>query len=72
MKGGKHMLTTNTNYNTPRQCPVYNKEINSELCLDTILAMTKSIKLTCVKELENIKSIESARKACANCPYSDL
>lgn len=59
-------------YNADHFCPVYNKIINSDLCYDSLMALSRHIKITSVSELSEIGNIEKARKLCAKCPYSDL
>ena len=66
------MSGTNLDYNAERLCPVYGKRIADDLCYDTVMAMTKAIKLSSVPELEEIKDIEKAKILCKKCAYSDL
>ncbi len=62
----------NLDYEADRHCPVYDKTINCDLCYESLMALTRSIKVEAVPELNEVKDIEKARKVCAECPYSDL
>lgn len=59
-------------YNADHFCPVYSKIISSDLCYDSLMALSRHIKITSVSELSEIESIENARIVCDKCPYSDL
>ena len=45
-------------YNAERYCPVYNEIIGDGLCYDTIMCMTKQIKVSSLPELNNVKDIQ--------------
>lgn len=66
------MSNNNLDYNAERYCPVYNEIIGDGLCYDTIMCMTKQIKVSSLPELNNVKDIQKARDVCEKCPYSDL
>lgn len=53
-------------------CPVYNETIDCDLCYESIMALSRSIKVSCVPELFRVEDIEKARIICDKCPYSDL
>lgn len=59
-------------YNADRECPVYGRTIDCDLCYESLMALTRSIKIEAVPELNEVKDIEKARKVCVECPYSDL
>jgi len=60
-------------YDADRVCPVYNKEIHDALCYETVSCIVhKQFKISSVPELSEIEDIESARKICGECPYSDM
>ncbi len=59
-------------YNADRFCPVYNDEIDCDLCYESIMALTRIVKASSVPELSKVEDIEKARRICSKCPYSDL
>lgn len=59
-------------YEADRFCPAYNETIDCDLCYESLMALSRSIKISSVPELSRIEDIEKARKLCAKCPYSDL
>lgn len=59
-------------YNSDHYCPVYEKIISSDLCYDSLCCLSGEFKISSTKELLEIKDIEKAKKACKDCPYSDL
>lgn len=59
-------------YEADHYCPAFQKNICSDLCFETIMALSRSVKVESVPELKEIKDIEKARKICAKCPYSDM
>lgn len=65
-------MSNDLDYNADRRCPVYNKVIDCDLCYESVMALSKMIKVSAIPELLEIKDIENARVICNNCPYSDL
>ncbi|MBQ1436194.1 MAG: hypothetical protein IIZ19_09900 [Clostridia bacterium] len=59
-------------YESDHYCPAYKRVIDIDLCYDSLMGLSKSVKISSVKELSGIKDIEEARRVCAECPYSDL
>lgn len=59
-------------YEADHYCPVFQKIICGDLCFESIMALSRSVKLESIPELKEIKDIEKARKICAGCPYSDM
>lgn len=59
-------------YNADRFCPVYNEVIDCDLCYDSLMALSRHVKISSVSELSKIEDIENARTVCDQCPYSDL
>lgn len=59
-------------YNADHYCPAFEKTICSDLCYESIMALSHAVKVESVPELKEIGDIEKARKICAECPYSDL
>ncbi len=66
------MLSEDLNYSEPHFCPVYNRNIDINLCYDSLMALKGFFKITTVGELNGIRDIENARQRCERCPYSDL
>lgn len=65
-------MSSNLDYENPHYCPVYKRVIDIDLCYDSLCCLNGEFKISSTKELEEVKDIESARKICAECPYSDL
>ncbi|MGN1137094.1 MAG: hypothetical protein ACI4SF_12855 [Oscillospiraceae bacterium] len=59
-------------YTSDRMCPVFKREIDCDLCYESIMALSKAVKVSSVPELSEIENIEEARIICDKCPYSDL
>ncbi len=60
-------------YNADHYCPVYKKVICADLCYDSVCCLNGEFKISSTKELAVIiEDIETARKICEDCPYSDL
>lgn len=59
-------------YEADRYCPAYERKIDCDLCYESLMALTRFIKIEAVPELKEIKDIEKARVICDKCPYSDL
>lgn len=56
-----------------RECPIYGKVIDGELCYETAMCMLGQFKLASVPETEDIiLETELARRTCKACPYSDM
>lgn len=62
----------NLDYEADRRCPVFNRIICCDLCYESIMALSKAVKIDSVPELSEIKDIDKARLICNKCPYSDL
>ena len=58
-------------YNADRFCPAYNRIIDSDLCINSMYCLTSLFKMSSTEELAEISDIESARRACYECEYSD-
>lgn len=59
-------------YDAAHYCRVYRKEIDSDLCYESLMALGKMFKVDSVPELKAVIDIEEARHICAGCIYSDL
>lgn len=59
-------------YDNDHECPVYQKMISADLCYDSIMVLGKYFKVESLSELQGIQDIESARKVCKECPYSNM
>ena len=59
-------------YDADHYCPVYKKEIDCDLCYESLMALNRSFKVESVPELRQISDIEEARSNCEACIYSDL
>lgn len=59
-------------YESDHHCPVYGRTIDIDLCYESLMALSRAVKVSSVPELGEIKDIEAARKTCAKCPYSEL
>lgn len=66
------MSDNHLDYEGNHFCPVYEKEIEADLCYDSLMCLNRSFKVSSTPELKEIKDIESARIACSKCPYSKL
>lgn len=58
-------------YNADHYCPAYKRIIDSDLCVNSMYCLTGLFKISSTEELAEISDIESARKACKECEYSD-
>ena len=66
-------MSSNITPNDDRECPIYNKIIDGELCYETAMCMQRLFKLSSVPESKDIKiDLDKARKICVNCPYSNF
>ena len=59
-------------YTADRYCPVFGRVIDCDTCYEAVLGLSRAIKADRVKELDEVKDIESARGVCVACKYSDL
>lgn len=59
-------------YDSDHFCPVYNREIDPDLCYDSICCLGGLFKTDSTPELEEISNIDEAKRACDACEYSDL
>lgn len=59
-------------YNADHYCPVYKKVICADLCYDSLCCLGRLFKISSTPELQEVEDIETARKICEDCPYSDL
>lgn len=59
-------------YDKNHYCPVYDKEIDPNLCYDSLMCLGKFFKVSSLKELSQVEDIEKAREICGQCPYSKL
>ena len=59
-------------YNAGHYCPVYKKVICADLCYDSLCCLGRLFKISSTPELQEVEDIETARKICEDCPYSDL
>lgn len=66
------MSNENLDYEADHYCPVYKRVIEADLCYDSLMCLNRSFKTPSTKELQEIEDIESARRICTNCPYSEL
>ena len=66
------MASEKLDFTKPRYCPVYKREIDDDLCYDSLCCLNGDFKISSTKELAEVENIEEARKICAKCPYSDL
>ena len=56
-----------------RECPIYGKVIDGDLCYETTLCMQGYFKLSSVPEIKDIiLDSETARSICCSCPYADV
>ena len=43
-----------------------------DLDYESLMALSRAVKVSSVPELVEIQDVEKARKICAKCPYSEL
>lgn len=58
-------------YDADHYCPVYNRIIDSDLCINSMYCLMGLFKISSTEELSEICDIERARKVCWECEYSD-
>lgn len=66
------MSNNELDYTKEHYCPVYQRNIDPDLCYDSLCCLSGMFKISSTKELAEIKDIEAARKLCKACPYSEL
>lgn len=59
-------------YTADRYCPVFQRVIDCDWCYESVLGLSRAIKVEAVRELDEVEDIEGARVICAECKYSDL
>lgn len=59
-------------YTADRYCPVFKRIIDCEWCYESVLGLSRMIRVDAVPELNEVDDIETARKICDKCKYSDL
>ena len=59
-------------YEAERYCPVYKRTIDADLCYDSLCCLAGLFKVASTPELKEVEDIDTARKVCTDCPYSDL
>ncbi len=59
-------------YESDHYCPVYKRTISADLCYDSLCCLNRMFKISSTKELSEISDIDTARKVCEECSYSDL
>lgn len=56
-----------------RECPIYGKVIDGELCYETAMCMQGFFKISSVPESKDITiNLDEARKICVGCPHGDM
>lgn len=66
------MSNNKLDYTKEHYCPVYQREIDSDLCYDSLMCLNGYFKISSTKELNEVKDIKEARKICSECPYSEM
>lgn len=59
-------------YVVDRYCPVFKRIISCDWCYESVLGLSKSMRVEAVRELDEVENIEEAREICEKCKYSDL
>lgn len=59
-------------YTKQHMCPVYGKEIDPDLCYESLMCLNKMFRIESAPELEEIEDIEKSRQQCKDCEYSKL
>lgn len=65
-------MSSELDYENSRYCAVYDKDIDADLCYNSLMCLNGSFKISSTKELLEVKDIESAKVKCKNCPFSSL
>ena len=65
-------MASEIDYTKPHFCPVYGREIDPDLCYDSLMCLSGMFKTSSVPELDEVKDIEAARQQCKGCEYSKL
>lgn len=56
-----------------RECPIYAKVIDGELCYETALCMLGYFKLSSLPEaVDFAMPVDAARKTCKGCKYANM
>lgn len=56
-----------------RECPIYKKVIDGELCYETAMCMQGFFRISSVPESKEIAiDFDSAKKICVSCPFGDM
>lgn len=66
------MAYDNIDYDVDHYCPVYQRIVTADLCYESLMCLNRTFKVSSVKELNEVKDIEEARKICEQCIYSEL
>ena len=53
-------------YIADRYCPVFKRVIDSDWCYESVLGLSRSIKVEAVRELDEVEDIDEARIICKN------
>ncbi len=59
-------------YTADRYCPVFQRMIDCDWCYESVLGLSKAVRVEVVSELDEVSDIESARIICKSCMYSNL
>lgn len=59
-------------YTADRYCPVYDRIIDCDVCYESVMGLSRAVRIESVPELCEVKNIEKARAICDKCKYSDL
>ncbi len=65
-------MANEIDYTKPHTCPVYGREVDPDLCYETLQCLSGMFKPSSVPELEGVGDIEAARQQCQGCEYSKL
>ena len=70
LKSSKMM--NDTGEKVEHYCLVYNKDIDEDLCYDSLQCLHGFFKISSVKELDDLADADRARQLRRNCKYSQL
>ena len=59
-------------YTADRFCPVFNRVVDCDWCYESVLGLSRAMKVSAVRELDEVKDIDKARKICESCKFSNL
>lgn len=65
-------MLKNDEYTADRHCPVFGRTIDCDLCYESVMALSRAVRVESVPELDEVKDIESARILCDKCKFSNL